>query len=184
MSEAKTSSQTVGSEINSAPKPVHQAVDGEVVTAGHGSGEEVPPDEWLRLEYEYVNQRWINGTSQRRGGMAFFTGVQGAVLGLIGNDLLLLQAKGFALALFAMLVTIIAWNNERRIGAYMTGYLKRMLEIERYIGIRTTIYGRDEAKRQRTISNRRLFAFYFLAMILAWGALILYNLIVRINNAR
>lgn len=136
----------------------------------------ISENERARLEYEYANHRWTNGTSQRRSGLAFFTAVQGTLLTIIGDRMTTLDSSGWALVIFGLIVTVIAWNHERRIGAYMEGYQKRAIEIEDANGMMLIRKGRESARSKRTISNRIMFAWYFIAMGLGWIIIIVYNI--------
>lgn len=150
---------------------------------GHPAGsdaEEPPPtpdDEWLRAEYQAFNDRWQNGVVQRRGGLAFFTGVQGAILTVVGNQLGNLDTQGYSLALFGIIVCLVAWNNERRIWAYMEGYRERAISIEKKSGLSLITNGKLRSEARFTFSNRKVFQMYYFVMLSGWLAILLSNIL-------
>lgn len=144
---------------------------------GGGISSSIPVTERARLEYEYANARWTNGSDQRRSGLAFFTAVQGTILTIVGERITNLDASSRALVAFGLVVTLIAWNHERRIGAHMEGYLKRAMEIEEANDMYLLRRGRAAAAQRRTLSNRTMFAVHFLLIGVGWLATLAYDLL-------
>ena len=135
-----------------------------------------PNDEWLRVEYQAFNDRWENGVIQRRAGLTFFTGVQGAILTVIGDKLGALDTRGYALSIFGVIVCLVAWNNERRIGAYMEGYRDRSIEIEKIIGLSLITNGKRLSDARWTFSNRKIYQLYYFIMLAGWLSILTSNI--------
>ncbi|OZC01305.1 hypothetical protein [Rubricoccus marinus] len=87
-----------------------------------------------------------------------------------------LDLRGYALAIFGLIVCLVAWNNERRIGAYMEGYRKRAIEIERGSGVSLITKGKERADTAGTFSNRKVFQLYYFVMLVGWIAVLVANL--------
>lgn len=133
-------------------------------------------ENWELLEYELAHTRWTAGTNQRRVGLAFFTAVQGTIFTIIGDRILTLDLESTIISVFGMIVSIISWNHERRIGAHMTGYGNHIKKIEKKHNIGIFQSGRDEAKRQFTFSNRKLFSWYFVLIFIVWILIFTINI--------
>jgi hypothetical protein len=136
----------------------------------------IPSEVWARLEYEMANARWENATNLRRNGLAFFTTVQGAILSIIGDRITNLKISSYALISFGIIVTLFSWSHELRIASYMKGYQNRMIRIERLFNLDLLRSGQDQAVKMKTISNRKLFSWYYRINLIGWLLIILYNI--------
>jgi hypothetical protein len=145
-------------------------------TQNHETDESEIDEAWARLEYEYAHERWTNGTNQRRAGLAFLTTVQGTIITIIGTNLFHMDGRARALVIFAIVVAISGYNHEKRIGSYMRGYRRRAIELEERHGLRLFQYGVAEAKAAKTMSNRKLFRWYFVLILTAWTSVLIFDL--------
>jgi hypothetical protein len=131
-----------------------------------------------RLEYETTVAQYQNCTTLRRQDMVFVTAIQGAVVSIVGNELLSLDLGRFVLSGIAFVVVLLGLNSERRLSAYMTGYSARALEIERAFGLRALRAGVTEVKKTRWLaSNSAAFPAFYLANGLGWITIWIANLL-------
>jgi hypothetical protein len=122
-----------------------------------------------KVEYENALDLYRHYTSLRRQDMAFVTTVQAAALTIIGKNLLSLDASNLLLSVIAFFVLVLGFNNERRITAYMTGYIKRANQIETDHNMSLLVEGRKEvSKRKLLFSNTIIFPLYYFIFAAAW----------------
>lgn len=133
--------------------------------------------ETAKVEYEIALEEWRHYANLRRQDMAFVTTIQGAVLTIVGSKLLRLDAPGL-LSITAFFVLLLGINSERRLSAYMTGYIRRAREIESEHGMSLLPLGWDEVKSRKLLfSNRIVFPLYYFVFILVWVSIWALNLL-------
>lgn len=131
-----------------------------------------------KTEYEIAINMFRQFATLRRQDMAFMTTVQAGVLTIVKDNLLVLGSAHFLLTAIAFLVLLMGCNNERRLSAYMLGYMKRARKIEEEFGISVLHDGFDTVKRTRfLISNRWTFPLYYLVFSLLWFVIWILNLL-------
>ncbi|MBD2234137.1 hypothetical protein [Phormidium tenue] len=129
------------------------------------------PEPWelARLEYEAALEQYRHLTSLRRQDMTFATTVQAAVLTIIGNRLLSFNASDLLLSIVAAFVLCLGINSERRLAAYMSGYMRRAKEAELEYGMQLVLFGTQEvASKKLLASNSIIFPFYYAFFFVAW----------------
>lgn len=136
------------------------------------------PEPWelAKLEYESALEQYRQLTSLRRQDMAFVTTVQAAVLTIIGDKLLNLDASNFLLSLIAVFVLFLGLNSERRLSGYMTGYMQRAKDIESEYGMKLITFGRAFKDKKLIISNSIIFPLYYFFFFIAWFIVWMLNL--------
>jgi hypothetical protein len=135
------------------------------------------PWEHAKAEYEAGLHQFRLMSTLRRQDMAFVTTVQAAVLTIIGSKLLGLGFSGFLLSVIAFFVLLLGLNSERRLAAYMAGYLARVRKIEGEYGMKMFSHAWQETlKRRFLISNARIFPIYYGIFIFAWLIIWVWNL--------
>jgi|GEM_PF-6858752 len=133
--------------------------------------------ELAKVEYENALELYRHYTGLRRQDMAFVTTVQAAALTIIGKNLLSLDASSLLLSIIAFFVLLLGLNNERRITAYMTGYIKRANQIEADHDMSLLMEGRKEvSNRKLLISNTIIFPLYYFIFASAWVVVWVINL--------
>ena len=90
----------------------------------------IPKELAAQIEYEQGMEMSRNHMKIRRGDMIFFTAVQGSILSIIGNNIISMDPKAYALSFLAFLVSFVGFNNERRLKIHGDGYLKRVREVD------------------------------------------------------
>jgi hypothetical protein len=121
------------------------------------------------LEYQTAIEQYQHCTTLRRQDLAFVTTAQGAALTIIGKDLLRLDLGSIVLSVVAFLLLLLGLNSERRLAAYMKGYLARALEIESAYDLRILRRGAAEVQRRRALlSNSIMFPVYYVLFACAW----------------
>jgi len=122
-----------------------------------------------KVEYESALEQYRHYTSLRRQDMAFVTTVQAAVLTIIGKNLLSLDASNLLLSVIAFFVLLLGFNSERRITAYMSGYMKRASQIETDHNLSLLVEGQKEVSRRKLlISNTIIFPLYYFVFSVVW----------------
>ncbi|MBC8030791.1 MAG: hypothetical protein H7Z16_11820 [Pyrinomonadaceae bacterium] len=122
-----------------------------------------------KAEYEAGLEQFRLMSNLRRQDMAFATTVQAAVFTIVGSKLLQLNFSDFLLSAIAFFVLLLGLNSERRLAAYMTGYMKRVLEIEAESGMSMFCgAGQVTQKRRFLVSNAIVFPFYYCVFVFAW----------------
>lgn len=129
-----------------------------------------------RTEYtECLNMFRHFGNSRRRD-MAFITTAQGVVLTVVGQNLLNLNLSLFILTVIAVFLLITGFNNERRLSAYMRGYIKRAKYLENKIGMNFLAEGFKEIQNTNYIvSNMHTFSAYYVFFTFAWISIWILN---------
>jgi hypothetical protein len=116
-----------------------------------------------KKEYEKAIELYLHFSSLRRQDMAFVTTVQAAVLTIIGKNIMNLDLASIILSVIAFFVLLLGFNSERRIAAYMAGYMKRACQIESEYGMTLLSNGADSIKRKIFLfSNALIFPLYYL----------------------
>jgi hypothetical protein len=136
---------------------------------------------WDKAKTEYDNaiSQYRHFMSIRRTDMAFVTTVQAAVLTIVKPNLLKLDESSFFLTLLVFLLLFVGANSERRISAYMQGYMNRAKQIERDHGMSLLHQASEEVKNVKFVfSNRKAFLLYYAAFILVWLVIWGINLVV------
>lgn len=136
------------------------------------------PEPWelAKLEYEAALEQYRQLTSLRRQDMAFVTTVQAAILTIVGNKLLSLDASGFLLSLIAAFVLFLGINSERRLSGYMAGYMQRAKDIESEYGMKLLTFGRAFKDKKLIISNSIVFPLYYFFFFVAWFIVWMLNI--------
>jgi hypothetical protein len=125
--------------------------------------------ESVKVEYENALEMYRHYTGLRRQDMAFVTTVQAAALTIIGKNLLSLDTSNLLLSIIAFFVLLLGFNSERRITAYMAGYMKRANQIETDHDMFLLVEGRKEVlKRKLLISNTIIFPLYYFIFAATW----------------
>lgn len=133
------------------------------------SDSKVPAWEIAKVEYQNALDQYRQYTSLRRQDMAFVTTVQVAVLTIIGTNLLSLDTANFLLSLISFFILLLGINNERRLTAYMAGYMRRANHIEAEHKMSLLTDGKNEVqKRQLLFSNTVIFPLYYFIFVLTW----------------
>ncbi len=134
-----------------------------------------------KTEYETAVSQFRHFASLRRQDMAFVTTFQTAMLVFIKDRLNELSLTDFFLTIIAFLVLVMGLNNERRLYAYMFGYMKRARQIEINWGMSVLHYGYESVKKLKYLkSNRDTFQIYYFIFILLWFIIWLINIIKQI----
>ncbi len=117
-------------------------------------------------------------SDNRRRDMAFITTAQGAVLAIIGKNLLSMSLAYFLLSVIAAFLLLTGLNNERRMTAYMRGYMKRAKKIQDSLGMTFLSDGYTEVTQTKAlVSNMVMFPFYYALFFAAWIAIWLANVL-------
>lgn len=136
-----------------------------------------PLSESKRLEYQEANNWWRTLSGMRRRDIALFTGGQGAVLAIIGSDLLDLNPDGWALSAIALLISVVGFNNEQRLYLYLRWFRGRAKDIE--IGHGMSLISDAHAavlESKATLGSTLAFQAYYLVIGLCWVGLWFANL--------
>jgi len=136
--------------------------------------------EQAKAEYDTGLRQFQLNSSLRRQDMAFVTTVQAAVLTIAGSKLLSLDFPSFLLSVIAFFVLLLGLNSERRLAAYMAGYLRRAKQIESEYGMSMLSEGWNEIQGRRfLVSNSKVFPIYYSIFILAWLIIWVWNLVEK-----
>ena len=121
------------------------------------------------LEYASALDLYRHYTNLRRYDMAFVTTAQGAVLTIIGKDLMTMNLPCVLLSLIAFFLLLLGLNSERRLTAYMSAYIRRAKEIEskRKMVLLSSAYS-DVSQRRFLVSNTLTFPLYYGIFALSW----------------
>jgi len=131
-----------------------------------------------KVEYENALAQYRYYTGLRRQDMAFVTTVQAAIMSIIGKNLLELNFTDFLLSLIAFFVLLLGINNERRLSAYMTGYMNRAKIIESKYNMSLLEHGWQEIKSRKLLfSNSVMFKIFYIIFIICWFFTWVLNLI-------
>jgi hypothetical protein len=138
------------------------------------------------IEWEVSKTEYDNALSQLRsyGGhgrqdMVFVTTVQGVVLTIIGSSLPNLNMAGFLLSIIAFLVTLLGINSQRRLNAYMSGYMHRARQIEMKYNMSLVQIGRKEIQSKKWLfPNNTMFLIYHFALLISWIAIWTVNILI------
>ena len=134
--------------------------------------------EFAKVEYENALEHYRHYTGLRRQDMAFVTTVQAAVLTIIGGNLRSLDLANLLLSFIAFFVLLLGINNERRLTAYMAGYMKRATQIETHYKMSLLVEGRQEVlNRKLLFSNVVIFPIYYFIFAIAWIVVWVLNFI-------
>jgi hypothetical protein len=135
--------------------------------------------EAAKLEYEKAIEQFIYYSSLRRQDMAFVTTVQAAILSITGNKLLNLDLVSVLLSAIAFFVLLLGINNERRLAAYMAGYIRRANQIEKEYDMSLLKIGKQEINNRRfLISNTIVFPLYYIILIITWIIVWVLNVVI------
>ena len=122
-----------------------------------------------KTEYEGALAQYRHFASLRRQDMMFVTAVQGAVLAVIKENVFGLTIAHIPLTVAAILVTMLGLNSERRLSAYMCGYMRRAKNIEDKNEMSFLHEGTVEVNKRRFLfPNRVEFPIYYLSFMTAW----------------
>ncbi len=133
-----------------------------------------------KLEYEHAFLQFQHHSTLRRQDMAFVTTVQVAVFSIIGQKILSMDLVSTVLSLFAFFVCVMGLNNERRLSAYMTGYMARARQIESNNDMTLAASGRNELKKRKFLfSNTTLFPLYYVITLAVWLVIWAQNLLIK-----
>lgn len=139
--------------------------------------------ESAKLEYEKAFSQYLHYTSLRRQDMAFVTTVQIAIFTIIGSNLLQLDIMRLILSFIAFFVLLLGVNNERRLTAYMAGYMIRARQIESEYGLSLISTSTQEVnKRKLLISNTIVFPLYYCIFCISWIIVWVLNIINLCNK--
>ena len=135
-----------------------------------------------KLEYTQANEWWRTLSQMRRRDIALFTGAQGAILALIGDQLPdKLQADGYGLTAIAFIVALIGINNERRLYGYLRGFRKRAQDIEtKYRDNEMSLIGsarKQVAGLSKTLGSSKAFLIYYGIIAVGWGTITAINVV-------
>jgi hypothetical protein len=134
-------------------------------------------NESYAVEYEQANEWWRCLSAMRRHDIFLFTGVQGGVLTIIGNNLLSMSPRDIVLSIIAFVVSLIGLNNERRLYSYLQGFRARAIEIERLVGMSLIQSGTQQVGKTRaTVSNTIAFSAFYALMATGWIVIWAINL--------
>jgi hypothetical protein len=129
-------------------------------------------------EYQAALEMFRHFSNIRRHDLAFITTAQGAVLAIIAKDILNMGLAFFLLSLIAAFLLVTGLNNERRLTAYMRGYMKRAKEIEHNSGMTLLSHGHAEVTRSRCLlSNAVTFPLYYAVFLLTWLLIWIVNVV-------
>lgn len=130
------------------------------------------------LEYQSALELYRQYTEVRRRDMAFITTAQGAVLTIIGKDLLSMNLSSFLLSVIAVFLLLVGFNSERRLTSYMGAYMKRAKDIEgcRNMSLLSDAYA-QVSKRRGLFSNTKTFPVYYALFALTWAVIWIVNLV-------
>ena len=132
-------------------------------------------------EYASVMEEYRHYTQLWRQDMAFITTVQSAVLVAIGEKLAEMNLAHWLLSFVAFSVLLLGINSQRRLGAYLAGYKKRVSDIEETHNLKLMQYGEKGVRvRKWQVSNQKVFPIYYLVFLLVWIGIWIVNLILRI----
>ena len=139
--------------------------------------------EQAKTEYQCANANYNHFSDIRRQDMAFATTVQAAVLTIVNSHLLDLNTPKFLLTLIAFLVLVIGINSERRVSAYMAGYMVRAKQIEDSYSMALLHEGTRAVQGTKLLlPNRRTFLLYYTAFIAAWLVIWLLNVSLMLRH--
>jgi len=131
-----------------------------------------------KIEYEQALNFFHNHSQLRRQGIAFVTTVEGAMLTIIGNNLVSMEAPHIALSVIGFFVALLGINNERRLIAFTIGYLKRARKIESVSGMSLLYDGYENMKKKPLlVSNTSAFVIYYVLIVVFWISVWLYNFV-------
>jgi len=131
-----------------------------------------------KAEYEAALTQFRHFASLRRQDMAFATTVQAAVLAIAKDHLLSLGMAESLLTGLAFLVLVMGLNNERRLSAYMFGYMDRARQIEQEFGMTVLHSGFDRVQKKKLlVSNQTTFPFYYLVFAALWVTIWILNVV-------
>ncbi len=130
-----------------------------------------------RIEYGEANDWWRTLSQMRRRDIALFTGGQGAVLAIIGGELLNFGPEDWALSLVAFLIAIVGLNNERRLYAYLKAFRNRAERIEADHGMHLVSNAqRALSNLNRSVSSSSAFQLYYGIIAASWVLLWMANI--------
>jgi len=134
--------------------------------------------ETAKVEYENALAQYRYYTGLRRQDMAFVTTVQAAIMSIIGKNLLDLNFADLLISIIAFFVLLLGINNERRLSAYMTGYMNRAKIIESKYSMSLLEHGWQEIKNRKLLfSNSVTFKIFYIIFIICWFCAWALNLI-------
>lgn len=134
------------------------------------------------VEYRTAIELYCQFTDIRRQDIAFITTAQGAVLTIIGTELLKMSISDLLLSVIAVVLLVIGLNSERRLTAYMKGYMERARDIEDKAEMSLLRQAHDEVlKRKGLISNALAFPCYYGAFVLVWVVVWVFNILSVIS---
>ena len=129
-----------------------------------------------KTEYEGALAQYRHFASLRRQDMMFVTVVQGAVLAVIKEDVFGLTSAHVLLTVVAILVAMLGLNSERRLSAYMRGYMRRAKDIEDKNQMSFLHDGTVEVnKRKLPLPNLVAFSICYVAFMTAWPVIWIAN---------
>jgi len=131
--------------------------------------------ELAKLEFEAALTAYAQATTLRRQDMAFITTVQGAVLTIVGDKLLNLDVRGALLSAIAMFTLLMGLNTDRRLNAYMRGYMQRAKGIEAEWDMHVLSTASESVGRTRgLVRSSTASSLYYILFIIAW--VVIWNL--------
>ena len=131
-----------------------------------------------KLEYLQANEWWRTLSQMRRRDIALFTALQGAILTIVGKNLLTLEIDGFALSIIGFLIAIIGFNNEYRLYAYLFNFRKRAIEIEKNHNMSLLYYSHRIVREKRFMLGSSLtFRIYYTIIAIGWVLLWVTNIL-------
>jgi len=134
------------------------------------------PTQSEKLEWEQANEWWRMLSQMRRRDMMLFTAAQGAVLTIIGVNLLALGPDGYALSALAFLIALIGLNNERRLYRYLSEFRARGIRIEEQYGMLLLTKATEKVKKPRgSVRSTIAFQAYYASIAVGWLALWIIN---------
>ncbi|MBA7680979.1 hypothetical protein ES703_89305 [subsurface metagenome] len=129
-----------------------------------------------KLEYEQANNWWRTLSQMRRRDMMLFTAAQGAVLAIIGRELLTLSPGGYALSIIAFLFAVIGFFNERRLYRYLDEFRNRAKAIEYKYKMTLLTSAHEKVKKQRfSLPSTLAFSAYYAIIGVGWVVLWILN---------
>ncbi|MBI5839114.1 MAG: hypothetical protein HZB19_03345 [Chloroflexi bacterium] len=129
-------------------------------------------------EYEEANEWWRTLSKMRRQDMTLFITLQGAVVTVIGPQLLHMDPKSIVLSIFAFSSTLLAFNNERRLYGYLYGFRQRALEIEKKRGMALIKSGLNEVGRKKILMRSSVsISWYYALIAICWIVLWILNFV-------
>ena len=133
-------------------------------------------DENLKTEYEIAIKLHRQNTEIRRKDLALIITVQGALLTIIGNSILKMDFSHLLLAFVGLSLLFVGLNNERRLTAYMEGYMKRAQELEQKLDMKLLKEGWDSVQSKSFLfSNTKTFPLFYFVFIIVWIGILIFN---------